>query len=57
MPLAEGAGGVALFPEHLGDGEVAGFEDGSAEGANDAVEAAPVVLPGEKGEAAGGADP
>ena len=45
VPLAEATRAVALFLEHLGDGEILGLEDGSVEGPDNAVEAAPVVLP------------
>jgi hypothetical protein len=47
---------VPFFLEHLGDGEVLGFEDRSAKGSHYAVEAAPVVLSGQEGEATGRAD-
>ena len=56
VPLAEAARAVALFLEHLGDSEILRLEDCSTKGSHDAVEATPVVLPGQKSKATGRTD-
>ena len=50
------AGVVAVFFEHLWQSETLGFEHGTAERSDDAVEVAPVVATGQEGVAARRAD-
>ena len=52
MPFSKTAGTVSLLLEHLCNGKIIGFKDGSTEGTDDPMETSPVVLSSQQGEPA-----